>query len=154
VDWRHTIAIAAAVAGLTNVSQHAVAAETAMARYEVTGDAIAAPLDGRIGDAIRGRRLALDRESGNCLICHQAPVANEPSQGDLAPALAGVGTRLTPAQLRLRLVDQSRLNPATLMPAYHRVDGLTRVAGRYRGRPVFTAQEIEDVVAWLATLKD
>lgn len=132
----------------------AAAADQAIARHEVAGDAIPLPLDSCDGDANRGRRLVLDREKGNCLICHRVPVPNEPSQGDLAPSLAGVGGRLNAGQLRYRLVDQSKLNPATLMPPYYRVDGLQRVADRYRGQPVFTAQEIEDVVAWLASLKE
>lgn len=132
----------------------ALATEVRIATFEAVGDAIPAPLDGLAGDPTRGQKLVRDRETGNCLICHQAPVANEPFQGDLAPSLAGVGGRLSVGQLRFRLVDQSKLNPATLMPAYHRVDGLTRVAARYRNRPVFSAQEIEDVVAWLATLKE
>ena len=130
------------------------AAEVGVASYTVMGDAIPAPLDNLDGNAERGRRLVLDRETGNCLICHQVPIASEPSQGDLAPSLAGVGARLTAAQIRFRLVDQSRLNPMTLMPPYHRVDGLTRVAGKFKTKPVFDAQQIEDVVAWLATLKD
>jgi len=132
----------------------AQAADAEVARYEIVGDAIPAPLAGLAGDAGRGRKLVVDRETGNCLICHQIPITGEPSQGDLAPSLAGVGGRLTVGQIRLRLVDQSRLNPATLMPPYHRVDQLTRVAARLQNKPVFTAQEIEDVVAWLATLKD
>lgn len=135
------------------IAQSAVA-DQAIVRYDVAGDAIPLPLDGRNGDASRGRRLVLDRENGNCLICHRVPAPNEPSQGDLAPSLAGVGGRLDAGQLRYRLVDQSKLNPATLMPSYYRVDGLRRVADRYRGQPVFTAQEIEDVVAWLASLKE
>ena len=139
---------------LALLTAQAAVADQAIVRYDVVGDAIPLPLDGRNGDASRGRRLVLDREKGNCLICHRVPVPNEPSQGDLAPSLAGVGGRLDAGQLRYRLVDQSKLNPATLMPPYHRVDGLRRVADRYRGRPVFTAQEIEDVVAWLASLKE
>ncbi len=130
------------------------AAEAGVATHSVVGDTIPSPLDGLIGNSDRGRRLVLDRETGNCLICHQVPVASEPSQGDLAPTLAGVGSRLTAGQIRFRMVDQSRLNPATLMPAYHRVEGLTRVADKYRGKPVFSAQDIEDVVAWLTSLKD
>jgi L-cysteine S-thiosulfotransferase len=125
-----------------------------VARFTVVGDAIPEPLAGKRGDPARGRRIVLDRELGNCLICHQVPEAGEPFQGDLGPNLAGVGGRLSPGQIRLRLVDQSRLNPATIMPPYHRIDGLNRVAARYRGRPVLSAEEIEDVVAYLATLKE
>ncbi len=73
--------------------------------------------------------------------------------GDIAPPLAGVGERLTPAQLRLRVVDSSRVNPATPMPAYYRTQGLAQVARAYRDKPILSAQQVEDVVAWLATLK-
>ncbi len=134
--------------------QAAYGTEAGIAEYSVVGDTIPQALEGLAGDPDRGRRLVLDREMGNCLICHQVPIVTEPSQGDMGPPLGGAGTRLTVGQLRFRLVDQSQLNPATIMPPYHRVDGLTRVAGKYRSKPVFNAQEIEDVVAWLATLKD
>jgi sulfur-oxidizing protein SoxX len=118
----------------------------------VTGDAIAEPLAVTAGDPARGRRIVLDRETGNCLICHKVPEPAEPFQGTLGPDLCGIGTRLTAGQIRLRLVDESRLNPQTLMPPYYRVEGLNRVSARYRGKPVLTAQEIEDVVAYLGTL--
>jgi L-cysteine S-thiosulfotransferase len=126
---------------------------TGLAAFAVDGDAITSPLEGRAGDAERGRAIVLDRATGNCLICHQVPVASELFQGELGGDLAGVGARLSTGQIRLRLVDQSRLNPATLMPPYFRADGLTRVAPRFAGQPVLTAQQIEDVIAWLATLK-
>jgi L-cysteine S-thiosulfotransferase len=152
---RLTQATVAGLIGLAAAHVQAVsAAEAGISTYVASGDAIAAPLDGLTGNPANGRALVLDRETGNCLICHQVPIAGEPFQGDLAPSLAGAGARLTAGQIRYRLVDQSKLNPATLMPAYHRVEGLTRVAARYRGKPVFSAQQIEDVVAWLATLKD
>jgi sulfur-oxidizing protein SoxX len=122
--------------------------------YQVAGDAIPAPLTTTAGDAERGRAIVRDRATGNCLICHRAPEPTERFMGDLGPDLSGVGARLTPPQIRLRLVDQGRLNPATLMPPYHRVAGLTRVAPLYRGRPILDAQQIEDVVAYLATLRE
>ncbi len=147
-----------ASAALANVAALACcpvqAVEAGIAAYSVAGDSIPQPLHGLTGNSEQGRRLVLDRETGNCLICHQVPLPREPSQGDLGPSLAGVGSRLDAGQLRYRLVDQSKLNPATIMPPYHRVDGLARVAARYRSKPVFSSQEIEDVVAWLATLKE
>ena len=146
-------AVAAGLCGLVAVVVPCSAEDGVVAKFTIVGDAIPSPLNALAGDPERGRKLVLDRENGNCLICHQVPVASEPNQGDIGPPLAGVGARLTPGQLRLRLVDESRLNPATLMPPYHRLDGLVRVAARYRTKPVFSAQEIEDVVAWLATLK-
>jgi sulfur-oxidizing protein SoxX len=124
----------------------------ALEAYEVVGDAIPAPLGGLAGDAARGRALVLDRARGNCLICHRAPEPAEPFQGTIGPDLAGAGARLDAAQIRLRLVDASRLNPETVMPPYFRAEGLRDVAAQYRDRPALTAQEIEDVVAYLASL--
>jgi sulfur-oxidizing protein SoxX len=125
-----------------------------VSRFVVAGDAIAAPLDGRIGDPVRGAAVVRDREAGNCLICHSIPVPEERFQGEIGPPLAGVGARLSPAQIRLRVVDPTRLNPRAIMPAYHRIDGLQRVDPRWAGRPVLDAQAIEDVVAYLSTLRN
>lgn len=97
--------------------------------------------------------LVLDRARGNCLICHQAPEPNEPFLGTIGPDLAGVGARLDAGQLRLRLVDAGLLNPRTVMPPYFRTEGLRDVAPAFRDRPALTAQEIEDVVAYLASLR-
>jgi sulfur-oxidizing protein SoxX len=149
------IAVALAATAIATSSATLVLSENpqqSVGDFVVTGDAIVQPLTSTAGDAARGRRIVLDRETGNCLICHKVPEAAESFQGDLGPDLGGIAKRLTAAQLRLRLVDESRLNPQTLMPPYHRAEGLSRVAGRYRGRPVLTAQEIEDVVAYLGTL--
>lgn len=123
-----------------------------VAAFRVTGDAIEAPLDGRVGDPARGEAVVRDRESGNCLICHAIPLPQERFQGEIGPPLAGVGARLSPGQIRLRIVDPTRLNPRAIMPAYHRVDGLVRVDPRWAGRPVLDAQAVEDVVAYLSGL--
>ena len=120
--------------------------------YVVTGDAIAASLTGAPGDAARGRALVLNRLS-TCILCHSGPFPEEKFQGDLAPSLAGAGSRWSAGQLRLRIVDGSRLNPATIMPSYYRVDGLTRVGLAWRGKPILSAEQIEDIVAYLVTLR-
>jgi sulfur-oxidizing protein SoxX len=119
--------------------------------YRVDGDAIAMPL-ARMGDAARGREVLMGRD-GNCLLCHAAPETGVRFMGNLAPTLSGIGARMSPAQLRLRLVDSSRLNPETIMPSYYRIAGLNQVAQAYRGKPILTAQQIEDVVAYLSTLR-
>jgi len=116
-------------------------------------DAIPSSLTGTTGDASRGRAIVLDRHVGLCLLCHSGPFPEEQFQGNLAPSLAGVGTRLSPGQIRLRIVDSSRVNPDTIMPAYFRTENLARVAPAYRGKTVLNAQQIEDVVAFLVTLK-
>jgi L-cysteine S-thiosulfotransferase len=121
--------------------------------YTVAGDAIAESLTGAAGDATRGRTLVLER-TNTCILCHSGPFPEEKFQGDLAPNLAGSGGRWSAAQLRLRLVDASRLNPATIMPSYYRLDGLDRVAPNWRDKPILSAEQIEDIVAYLATLRE
>ncbi|TDH63091.1 sulfur oxidation c-type cytochrome SoxX [Dankookia rubra] len=120
----------------------------------VVGDAIPASLTGSPGDAARGRAIVLDRQRGLCLLCHSGPFPKERFQGDLAPNLAGAGARLSEGQLRLRMVDGRQLNPDTIMPSYFSLDGLVRVGRAWQGRTVLTAEEIEDVVAFLAGLRD
>lgn len=111
-------------------------------------------LTGKPGDPTRGRAIVANRSVGLCLLCHSAPIPEEHVQGNLAPNLAGSGSRATPDQLRLRVVDAAHLNPDTIMPPYYRVDGLTRVARNFQGKTILTAEQIEDVVAYLASLKE
>jgi sulfur-oxidizing protein SoxX len=119
----------------------------------VMGDSIPASLTGSPGDPQRGRAIVINRQN-TCILCHSGPFAEEKFQGDLAPNLAGAGSRWSEGQLRFRLVDASRLNPATIMPSYYRVDGLERVGAPWRGKPILSAEQIEDVVAYLATLRE
>ena len=122
--------------------------------YVIQDGAIPEPLSGRTGDPERGKAVVLDPERGNCGICHSVPLPELEFQGDVGPDLAGVGSRYGVGELRLRVVDSKHLNPDSVMPAYHRVDGLYRVLERYRGEPILSAQEVEDVVAWLGTLQE
>jgi sulfur-oxidizing protein SoxX len=121
--------------------------------YVVQGDGIAQPLAGLRGDPERGRTIVASRQQGLCLLCHTAPIPEERFQGDLAPNLAGVGARYTQAQLRLRVVDPRRVNPASFMPAFHAGHAGARVGAAWAGKPILGAQQVEDVVAWLATLR-
>jgi sulfur-oxidizing protein SoxX len=121
--------------------------------YAVVGDAIAQSLTDAPGDAARGRALVLERSS-TCILCHSGPFPETRFQGDLAPSLAGAGGRWSEGQLRLRLVSASRLNPATIMPSYYRVDGLDRVGPAWRGKPILSAEQIEDIVAYLVSLRE
>jgi len=120
--------------------------------YRVEGDAIRDRLSAAPGDADQGRQLVSSRDS-NCLLCHRVPDSGARFMGNLGPSLAGVATRLTEAQLRLRIVDSMRLNRETIMPSYYRMDGLHQVGEAWRGRPVLTAQQVEDTVAYLLTLR-
>jgi sulfur-oxidizing protein SoxX len=117
------------------------------------GDTIPQSLTAKPGDAARGREIAFSRDRGNCPVCHVLPAPDEKLHGDVGPSLVGVAGRLNEGQLRLRLVDGRRLNPAGVMPSYYRVDGLKRVATTYAGKTVLTAEEIEDVLAYLMTLR-
>jgi len=92
--------------------------------------------------------------TSTCILCHNGPFPEQKFQGDLAPNLAGVGSRWSADQLRLRLVDASRLNATTIMPSYYRVDGLDRVGRAWRGKPILSAEQIEDIVAYLVTLRE
>lgn len=127
-------------------------AENSLMHYEILDNAISQSLTGAPGDPARGRAILVKREA-TCLLCHSGPFPEQRFQGDLSPDLTGVGSRWSEGELRLRLVDASRLNADTIMPSYYRVDHLTRVAKSLRGKPVLTAEEIEDVVAFLTTLK-
>jgi sulfur-oxidizing protein SoxX len=111
------------------------------------------PLIGTPGDAARGQRIVGNRSLGLCLLGHRGPFPDE-AQGSLAPDLAGAGARWSEGQLRLRIVDARRLNPATIMPSYYRSDGLERVGSAWRNQPVLDPQQIEDVIAFLRTLRD
>jgi sulfur-oxidizing protein SoxX len=116
-------------------------------------DAIEAPLTDQPGDATRGRAIVVNRQLGLCLLCHTGPFVEERFQGNMAPDLSGAGARWSEGQLRLRLVDGRRVNPQTLMPSYRRTEGLVRVGTAWQGKAVLSAQQVEDVVAFLRTLQ-
>ena len=122
--------------------------------YVIVGDSIPESLTGEPGNAQRGRAIVANRTVGLCLLCHSGPLPEVPLQGNLAPSLAGAGARWSTGQLRLRLVDPSRLVPDTIMPPYYRLDHLQRVAIAYDGKTILTAEQIEDVVAYLVSLKE
>ena len=125
----------------------------ALQPYTVVGDGIPEPLTNARGDAARGRALVVERSS-TCILCHSGPFPEQKFQGDLAPDLSGSGGRWSEGQLRLRVVDASRLNAATIMPSYYRLDGLDRVGTLWRGKPTLSAEQIEDIVAYLGSLRE
>lgn len=143
--------ICAALLGLLPPS---AGAAQALADYAVEGDTIALPLAGAQGNVANGARLMGERQRSLCVLCHSGPFPNPHLQGTLAPNLGGVGARLSEGQIRLRIVDMKHLNPESIMPAYYSLAAGERVAGAWRSKPALEAGEIEDLVAYLVTLKD
>jgi L-cysteine S-thiosulfotransferase len=143
-----------AIVAMMAVGISSAGADAAPQPYTVVGNAIPASLTGALGDPARGKAIVASRQTGLCLLCHSAPLREEKFQGTIGPDLTGTGSRNTEGQLRLRIVDPRIFNPDTVMPAYFRRDGLDRVAPAFRGKTVLTAEEIEDVVAFLMTLRD
>lgn len=153
---RRIAAHMAALTWLIALLPLALAAELAPAAESgllIVADGIPQPLATGGGDVARGRALIVARESANCVLCHAVPDPAVRFSGDVGPSLAGIGARMTEAQLRLRVVDNARVNPESVMPSYYRTSGLDRVATPYAGKPILSAREVEDVVAFLATLR-
>lgn len=149
------VALALAALGsatLLGLGFSAAAAEEELAGYRVENHAIPESLTGRPGNPVRGERIVRDPDKATCLICHAIPIEGEPDPGNIGPPLHGVASRYTAGELRLRLVEPKRLNPETVMPSYYEARGLYRVATEYRGRSIYSASEIEDVIAYLLTL--
>lgn len=141
------------VAALLNAVASAPAICAPLVAVEVIDGGIPAALTDAPGDAARGRMIVSNRQMGMCLLCHQAPISDDRFQGDISTNLAGAGARWTVPQLRLRVVNSRLINPASVMPAYYRTEGLRRMTASARDKPILDAQQIEDLVAWLATLK-
>jgi sulfur-oxidizing protein SoxX len=148
------VLIAAIATAFACADCEAYAAEAALVPFQAEGDAVPEALGGLKGDARRGEEIVRDRRVGNCLICHQLPLKDEPFQGEIGPALTGIGARLSAGQIRLRLIDESLINPRTLMPPYYRIANLNNVDPDYAGRPGLTAQQLEDVTAYLASQRE
>ena len=122
--------------------------------YKVVDDMIPQSLTGAPGDPVNGRKVAINRKKGNCLACHQMPIPEQQFHGEISPDLSGVGARYTEAELRMRVVDPKVFNEDTIMPAFYKNAGLHRVLKGFQGETMLSAQEVEDVVAYLMTLKD
>ena len=126
-----------------------------LVRYEITGISIPSSLTGKPGDPTNGRAVVTERRLGNCLACHQIPaLADVPFHGDIGPSLGGVANRYDEGELRLLIVDPNVLNPETIMPAFYRTDGLFRVMPEFAGKPILSAEQVEDVIAFLRTMTD
>ena len=103
-----------------------------------------------MGDSQRGREVFVSRDQGHCVLCHAIPGA---VGGNVGPSLAGVGSRLSADEIRTRIEDITRVSPNATMPTYHRTENLTRVASQYAGKPVLSREQVNDLVAYLSTLK-
>ncbi len=129
--------------------------EKGLKPYEIVdGVSIPKSLTGKAGDPKRGAKIVVKRKKGNCLACHKInQLSDYPFHGNIGPELTDVASYMKEGEMRLRLVNPKVLNPDTIMPAFYRVEGLHRVMKKYKGKPVLTDQEIEDVVAFMKTLK-
>lgn len=127
--------------------------EEGLVPYTITdGVAINASLTGVAGDAATGRKLAINRKKGNCLACHAMPIPEQDYHGETAPSLYGVGKRLSEGELRMQIVNSKVTNENTMMPSFYRTVGYNRPNKKFIGKTILSAQEVEDVVAYLLTL--
>ena len=124
-----------------------------LVKYKVVDLTIPKSLTGKPGNAKRGRKLAINRKKGNCLACHTMPAPEQADHGEIGGTLFGVAKRYKLGELRLRVVDPKKINPSTIMPAFYRIKGLHRVQKKWKGKTIISAQEVEDVLAYLMTLK-
>jgi sulfur-oxidizing protein SoxX len=123
-----------------------------LVKYKIVGKSIPKSLTGKPGDAQKGVLTAINRRKGNCLACHTIPGVNQPDQGNIGPPLEGVAKRYKEGELRLRLVYPKKLNPDTIMPSFYTNTGLHRVLKKWEGKTIISAQDVEDIVAFLLTL--
>ncbi len=148
------ILLLAALLVRTATAEDAVELPDNYCNWEVKDYAIEEPLCGLDGDALRGVRIVTDSHQGNCLACHQLPVPGIEAYGNIGPPLQGVASRFTEAQIRVRIVDTRNINPMSIMPGFYRDPRLINRPGKsYRGKTFLTAQQVEDVIAYLVTLK-
>lgn len=125
-----------------------------LVKYKVVDEnSIPESLTGKKGDPVNGRKLAINRKKGNCLACHVMPISEQPYHGQVGPDLNGVASRYKEGEIRLRVVNPKIVNEATIMPAFYRNDGFNRVLKKFKGKTVISAQDVEDIVAYLMTLK-
>ncbi len=150
---KHTTLMSAAlsfvVVGFLTVGAHAA---DHLVKYKIVNGTIPVSLTGKPGNAAKGQKLAINRKKGNCLACHELPV-QQPFQGKIGPSLHGIAQHLTAAQFRMRLVDAKKIHPTTMMPSFYRMAGLHDVLKKFKCKTIMSAQEIEDTVAYLRTLK-
>ena len=151
---RHNILVLVALVPIPGMAQDTVALPQDYCSWEVKDYAIEEPLCGLDGDALRGKQIVSDSHMGNCLACHQLPIPGIEAYGTIGPPLQGIASRFTEAQIRVRIVDTRNINPMSIMPGFYRDPRLINRPGKpYRGKTFLTAQQVEDVIAYLVTLK-
>ncbi len=125
-----------------------------LVKFEIKNNKVDVSLTGKPGDPAKGQAVMVNRQLGNCLACHAVEKLNkEPFHGNVGPSLDGVASRMSEGEIRLRVIDGTKVNAETMMPPFYRVDGLNRVIPRFQGRTILTPEQVEDVVAFLVTIK-
>jgi sulfur-oxidizing protein SoxX len=149
---KRTLAVVA-IGGSLALLLSSPASAADLIKYQINNDAIATSLTGKAGDPVNGKKLATNRKKGNCLACHSMPIPEQAFHGNIGPDLKGISSRYSEGELRLRIVNPKVLNSETIMPAFYKADGFNRVMKKFVGKTIITAQEVEDIVAYLMTLK-
>ena len=149
---KRTLAVVA-IGGSLALLLSSPASAADLIKYQINNDAIATSLTGKAGDPVNGKKLATNRKKGNCLACHSMPIPEQAFHGNIGPNLKGISSRYSEGELRLRIVNPKVLNSETIMPAFYKADGFNRVMKKFVGKTIITAQEVEDIVAYLMTLK-
>jgi L-cysteine S-thiosulfotransferase len=131
-------------------------AEVAPGDIKIKDGAFAKSLTGKPGDPKAGKKWFVGRKLGNCLACHKnKDTSDQQFHGEVGPPLDGVASRYNEAQLRAIVINSKQaLNELTLMPAFYRDSGFHRVGKKFEGKTILSAQQVEDVVAYLRTLKE
>jgi sulfur-oxidizing protein SoxX len=149
---KRTLAVAA-IGGTLALFLSSPASAAGLVEYQINNDAIATSLTGKVGDPVNGKKLAINRKKGNCLACHSMPIPKQAFHGNIGPSLKGISNRYSEGELRLRIVNPKVLNSETIMPAFYKADGFNRVIKKFAGKTIISAQEVEDIVAYLMMLK-
>ncbi|WP_299690524.1 sulfur oxidation c-type cytochrome SoxX [uncultured Tateyamaria sp.] len=133
----------------------AVAEEVKPTAVSFVDGTVEQSLTGQAGDAVEGRKVFANRKQGNCLACHtNADLSEESFHGEVGPPMDGVADRWTQAELRGIVTNSKMMFEGTIMPAFYVDAGYTRPLDDFAGQSILTAQQVEDVVAYLMTLKE